>query len=94
MALITKLLRKAKVFEWTSECQTTWEDINNWYIQALILITPNLELEFHVHTYASQLAIGAILAWNPTSKIDQFVMYSLRLLNSDEKIILLQKERL
>jgi hypothetical protein len=41
MAPITKLLKKVEVFEWTIECQITWEDIKNWYIQALILISPN-----------------------------------------------------
>jgi hypothetical protein len=29
MARITKLLRKTKVFEWTTECQIAWEDIKN-----------------------------------------------------------------
>jgi hypothetical protein len=29
MAPITKLLKKPKMFEWTAECQTTWEDIKN-----------------------------------------------------------------
>jgi hypothetical protein len=53
MALITKLLKKAEVFEWIVECQTIWEDIKNRYIQALIFISHNWELEFHVHTYAS-----------------------------------------
>ncbi len=48
MALITKLFGKAKVFEWTAKCQTTWEDIKNQYIQALILINLNWELKFHV----------------------------------------------
>jgi hypothetical protein len=32
MALITKLFKKAKMFEWIVECQTAWEDINNRYI--------------------------------------------------------------
>jgi hypothetical protein len=41
MALITKLLKKTKVFEWIVECQTTWEDIKNRYIQAPIVINPN-----------------------------------------------------
>jgi hypothetical protein len=62
MAPITKLFKKIKIFEWTAECQTTWEGIKNQYIQAPILINPNWEQEFHVHTNASQLAIGAILA--------------------------------
>jgi hypothetical protein len=54
MALITKLLKKAKMFEWTIECQIAWEDIKNQYIQAPMLISPNWELKFHVHTYAFQ----------------------------------------
>ncbi len=41
MAPITKLLIKAKVFEWTAECQTAWEDIKNWYNQVPTLISPN-----------------------------------------------------
>ncbi len=70
MSPITKLLKKSKVFEWTTECQNVWEEINNWYVQAPILISPNWELEFHVHIDASQLALGAILTQNPTSKFD------------------------
>jgi hypothetical protein len=60
MERITKLLRKTKVFKWTIECQYAWEDIKNWYIQAPILIIPNQELEFHVHTDASQLVVRAM----------------------------------
>jgi hypothetical protein len=84
MAPITKLFRKVEVFEWTVECQIAWENIKNWYIQVPILINPNWELEFHVHTYASQLLIGAILAQNLIGKIDQLVMYSSRLFISIE----------
>jgi hypothetical protein len=81
MAPITKFLRKIEMFEWIVECQTTWENIKNRYIQTPILINPNWELEFHVHIDASQLIVEAILAQNPTSKFDQHVMYSSRLLN-------------
>jgi hypothetical protein len=41
MAPITKSLRKTKVFQWTIEHQTTWEDIKNQYIQDSTLINPN-----------------------------------------------------
>jgi hypothetical protein len=80
MAPITKLFKKAEVFEWTAKCQIVWEDIKNCYIQAPIFINPNWELEFHVHTYVSQLAIRAILAHNPIGKIYQPTMYSSTLL--------------
>jgi hypothetical protein len=61
------------MFKWITECQTIWEDIKNRYIQVPILISLNWELEFHVHTDVSHLTIGAILAQNPTCKIDQHV---------------------
>jgi hypothetical protein len=62
-----------------------WEDIKNRYNQAPILISPNWELEFHVHIYASQLVERPILTHNPTSKIDELVMYSSKLLNFIER---------
>jgi hypothetical protein len=45
-------------------------------------MSPNWELEFHVHIDAFQLIVGVILAHNPIGKIYQLVMYSLKLLNS------------
>jgi len=41
MAPITKLLEKVEMFEWTVDCQITWEDIKKIYIQAPVLISPN-----------------------------------------------------
>jgi hypothetical protein len=34
-----------------------------------------------MHTHASLLAVGAMLAQNPTSKYDQPIIYAFRLLN-------------
>ncbi len=51
MDLITKLLRKTQVFQWTFECQQMWEAIKQWYVDALILIAPRWDLEFHVKTF-------------------------------------------
>jgi hypothetical protein len=51
MSPITKLLKKFKVFEWIEECQNVWENIKHRCVQASILINPNWELEFHIHTY-------------------------------------------
>jgi hypothetical protein len=54
-------------------------------VEALILIPPSWQLEFHVHTYASLLAMGAMLAQNPTGKYDQPIVYVSRLFNKAEQ---------
>lgn len=61
-----KLLRKAKAFDQTLECQMSWETIKKKYMDVPILITPTWDLEFHAHTYASNLGIRPMLVQNPT----------------------------
>jgi hypothetical protein len=61
---------KLKCLNGPIKCQTICEDIKNHYIQVPILISPNWELEFHVHTNASHFTIRAILTQNPTGKIN------------------------
>ncbi len=46
-----------------------------------ILILPNWQMEFHVHTDASLLVVGVMLAQNPTNKYDQLIVYASRLFN-------------
>jgi hypothetical protein len=79
MAPIIKLTKKKKKNFWTKECQKAWELNKQKYVEALILISPNWQMEFHVHTYASLLAIGAMLFQNLTRKSDQPVVYASRL---------------
>ena len=42
-------------------------------------------MEFHVHTDAFDIAVGAMLAQNPTGKTDQPIAYASRLLSKVEK---------
>jgi hypothetical protein len=62
MAPITKLMRKSEEFIWTQKCQDTLETINWKYVEVLILIDPNWEKDFHVHTKTSTFAVKAMLA--------------------------------
>ncbi len=55
--------------------------IKHKYIEALILISPNWQVEFHVHTYVSLLVVGAMLFLNITGKSDQPIVYAFSLLN-------------
>jgi len=60
-ALIIKLTKKTKSYLWTKDCQKAWELIKQKYIETPILISPNWQVEFHVHTNASLLAVGAMM---------------------------------
>jgi hypothetical protein len=50
-------------------------------METSIVIPPNWQLEFHVHTNASLLAIGEMLAHNPIGKYDQPIVYASRMFN-------------
>jgi len=50
--------------------------IKQSYMDALILISPHWDVEFHVHTYIFNLVAGAMLAQNPTKKSDQLIAYT------------------
>jgi hypothetical protein len=64
-----------------TKCQKTWDQMKHKYIEASILIPPNWQFKFHVHTNASLLVVGAMLAQNPIGKYDQPTIYAFRLLN-------------
>ncbi len=64
-------------------------------MEVLILITPNWEKEFHVHTNASNSVVGVMLAQNMDGKCDQLIAYALRLLSTMERsYIMLEREML
>ncbi len=44
-----------------------------------------MDIEFHVHTYASLLIVGSMLAQNLRGKHDQLVVYTSRFLNKAKR---------
>jgi len=54
-------------------------------VEAPILIAPNWEKKFHVHTNAFNMVIGAMLAQNLNGKCDQPTAYASQLLSSMEQ---------
>ena len=85
MEPITRLTRKGEAFDWTTECENAYQYIKNRYQNAPILIGVDWKLEFHVHTNASDIAVGVMLAQNHTRKMDQPIAYASRLLSKAEK---------
>jgi hypothetical protein len=67
---------------WTSKCQITWELIKHKYVEAPILVSPNWDVEFHVHIDAFLLVVGAMLTKKLIRKHDQPIVYASTLLNN------------
>jgi hypothetical protein len=49
--------------------------IKHKYVKAPILISLNWDVDFHVHTNASLLALGVMLVHNLTRKHDQLIVF-------------------
>src|ERR1700738_1920331 len=79
------LLKKDEAFEWTTNCQQTFELVKRLLTTTPILMAPNWSMEFHVHCDASNIAIGAVLAQKVNGNIDSPIYYASRLLNQAEK---------
>jgi hypothetical protein len=47
------------------------EGHKTYYMDASILVTTKWDMEFHVHTNVSNVAVRVMLAQNPTRKCDQ-----------------------
>ena len=85
MEPITRLTRKGEAFDWTTKCENAYQYIKTRYQNAPILIGVDWKLEFHIHTHASDIAVGAMPAQNPTGKTNQLIAYASRLLSKAEK---------
>jgi hypothetical protein len=51
---MTKLLKKNKTFEWTDECQTSFEELKKRLTSAPVLILPDLTKKFDIYCDASR----------------------------------------
>ena len=73
------------VFEWTEECEKSFEKLKKALISAPILKAPDWNHIFHVHIDASAYALGCILTQPHEHNMDFPVTYASRQLNSTEK---------
>jgi hypothetical protein len=58
---MTKLLEKNKAFEWTAECQASFEELRKCLTSAPILVLPDLTKKFNVYCDASRQGLGCVL---------------------------------
>ncbi|KAL3684568.1 hypothetical protein R1sor_002590 [Riccia sorocarpa] len=84
-APVNALNRENVVFNWTSQCQEDFDLLKEKLSQGPILRPPNWNMIFHVHTDASGVAVGAVLAQPQDPKIDLPIYFASRTLNNSEK---------
>jgi hypothetical protein len=58
---MTKLLEKNKTFEWTGECQASFEELRKHLTSAPVLDQPDLTKKFNIYCDASRRGLGYVL---------------------------------
>jgi len=58
---ITKLLRKTNKFEWTIECENTFQELKKRLVSVSILAIPEGDGGFVIYSYASKKGLGCVL---------------------------------
>ena len=82
---LEELLREDQEFDWTEECNISFEALKRKLVEASILRFPNWSTKFHVHIDALGLAIGAILTQPGEDGMNYPIVYSRRKLNKPER---------
>jgi hypothetical protein len=75
---MTKLLEKNNVFEWTKECQASFEELKKRLTSSPILVLPDLTKKFDIYCGASRQGLGCVLMQG------QVVYYASRQLRKQE----------
>jgi hypothetical protein len=56
------ILKKYFQFQWSEECQQSFDTLKQKMVIAPILVFPDWSKEFHVHVDYSSIALGVVLA--------------------------------
>jgi hypothetical protein len=75
-----KLLKKNKAFEWTAECQASFEELRKHLTSALVLVLPDLTKKFDIYCDTSHRGLGCVLMQE-----GQVVCYASRQLRKHEE---------
>ena len=73
------------IFEWTEDCETSFQKLKNALVFAPFLRAPKWDEVFHVHIDASAFAIGCILTQPGEKNMDFPISYASRQMNSAER---------
>jgi hypothetical protein len=56
-----KLLEKNKAFEWTTECQASFEELRKCLTSTPVLVLPDLTKKFDIYCDTSRRGLGCVL---------------------------------
>jgi hypothetical protein len=59
--IMTRLLKKGKVFKWTQDCQASFEELKMRLTTTPVLILPDLSKKFDIYCDASRHGLGCVL---------------------------------
>jgi hypothetical protein len=84
IAPMAKILTKYFQFQWTEQCQQSFDTLKQKMVTVPILVFPDWSKKFHVHVDASSIALGALLAQPGAKYIDHPLAFSSRKLSTAE----------
>ena len=61
LAPLTALTKKNTRFNWTSQCQQSFDSLRAYLAKCIVLAFPDFTLPFDIHTDASKIQIGAVI---------------------------------
>jgi hypothetical protein len=64
---MNELTKKTKVFEWSQECQTAFDNLKKKFLEKPVLVVPNPSEPFYVESDTSKWATGAVLRQRDTN---------------------------
>ena len=74
---MTELLKKDTPYSWSEQCEQAFQSLKNRLITAPILVAPDPDKSFRIHSDASQHTIGAVLSqekegkWHPVAYLSR-----------------------
>ena len=69
------LTKKSVAYNWSPECQTSFDTLKAAFVQAPILLMPDPTKQYHLEADASKRAVGAVLKQHDRSGILRPVTY-------------------
>ena len=79
-----KILRKYSKFQWTEECQQSFDTLKRKMITVPIFVFLDWSKEFHVHVNASSIALGSILSHQGARYIEHPIAFTSRNISTSE----------